>query len=66
MVALNNPSTPSIQELLVGVSFPVSKAQLLDHLRMNGAAEWMLEPVANASTERFSSPQEVMDTIRGS
>lgn len=67
MVTMSSASgTPSIQDLLAGVSFPVTKADLLEHMRMNGAAGWMLDAVQNSAAARFSGPQEVMDTVRGS
>jgi hypothetical protein len=66
MVALSHAGgTPSIQECLVGIAFPVSKDEPLEKLRMNGATELLLEPIRRATQTRFASPQEVIDTIRG-
>ncbi len=56
--------TPSIQECLVGIEFPISKADLLDRLRMNGATELLLEPISNAPATRFAGPQEVIEAVR--
>jgi hypothetical protein len=57
--------TPSIQELLVGVDFPVAKQDLLDHLQENGAADWMLAAIRDAGATRFAAPQEVIAVVRG-
>ena len=57
--------TPSIQEILVGVGFPVATQDLLDHLQENGAAEWMLAAIRDAGTARFTAPQEVIAAVRG-
>ena len=66
MVTIGNPGgTPSIQELLVGIEFPVSKDELLDRLAMNGAPESVLAPIRQATATRFGGPQEVMEAMRG-
>ena len=56
--------TPSIQECLIGVEFPISKADLLDRLQANGATELLLEPIRNAPATRFGGPQEVIEAVR--
>jgi hypothetical protein len=58
--------TPSIQDCLVGIPFPIAKNDLLERLAMNGATDLLLGPIRNASATRFSSPQEVIETIRAS
>ena len=57
--------TPSIQDLLVGVEFPISKDDLLARLATNGAPESVLETIRKAVASRFGGPQDVMDAIRG-
>jgi hypothetical protein len=65
MVSMSNVGgTPSIQECLVGIDFPVSKEDLLDRLRMNGATEVLLEPIRNAPATRFTGPLEVIEAVR--
>ena len=56
---------PSVQDLLVGVGFPISREDLLDHFAQNGAPESMLEALRRSAASRFATPQEVMDAIRG-
>ena len=66
MVTIGNPGgTPSIQELLVGIEFPVSKDELLDRLAMNGAPESVLATIRQATATRFGGPQEIMEAMRG-
>ena len=60
----NTGGTPSIQECLVGVDFPIAKEELLDRLRANGATEPLLEPIRNAPATRFGGPQEVIEAVR--
>ncbi|MDQ3410510.1 MAG: DUF2795 domain-containing protein [Chloroflexota bacterium] len=57
-------SSPSIQELLAGVGFPVTKEQLLDNFQQNGATQLLLDAIRNASPTRFASADEVMTAIR--
>jgi hypothetical protein len=64
---VNLPSTgssPSIQELLAGVSFPASKEQLLAKLEDQGATETLLSAVRNLSENRFASADAVMSALR--
>ena len=57
-------SPPSIQELLAGVRFPISKELLIDNFQQNGASDTLLDRIRNANTARFSSPDDVMETLR--
>lgn len=64
---VNLPSTgssPSIQELLAGVSFPVTKEQLLAKLEQLGATEVLLGAVRNLAAGQFSSADDVMTSLR--
>lgn len=57
-------SSPSIQELLAGIRFPVSKDALIDHFQQNGATEMLLGAIRNSDRTRFASAEEVMTAIR--
>lgn len=57
-------SSPSIQELLAGVSFPASKEQLLARLEQLGARETLLDAVRNLAVNQFASAEEVMTALR--
>ena len=66
MVAVGPPGgAPSIQELLAGIDFPISREALLDALLQNGAPATLLEPIQNAAQTRFGSAQEVIAVVRG-
>ncbi len=64
MTPSNAGGTPSIQECLVGVDFPIAKEELLDRLRANGATEPLLEPIRNSLATRFADPREVIEAVR--
>lgn len=57
-------SPPSIQELLAGVSFPISKEQLIGDFQENGASETVLSILRNADKTQFTSADDVMTTLR--
>jgi hypothetical protein len=57
-------SSPSIQELLAGVGFPISKEQLIENFQQNGATETLINVIRNADQTRFTSASEVMTAIR--
>jgi hypothetical protein len=65
MVSLpSSGSSPSIQELLAGVSFPASKEQLLAKLQQEGATEMLLSAIQNLSVSQFASADAVMAALR--
>ena len=45
------------------VQFPVSKADLLDHLQANGTTEAVIEHVQALTREHFDSPEEVFSSL---
>lgn len=57
-------SSPSIQELLAGVGFPITKEQLIENFQQNGATETLLNVIRNSDPTRFTSASEVMNAIR--
>lgn len=57
-------SSPSIQELLAGVSFPTSKEQLVAKLEQMGAKDALLDVVRNLTVNQFASAEEVMTALR--
>ncbi len=57
-------SSPSVQELLAGVGFPISKEQLIENFQQNGATDMLLDRIRNANVSRFESADEVMNAIR--
>ena len=66
MVTLNNPGgAPSIQELMAGVNFPVSRDELIESLQEKGASEGQLASLRAADTDRFDDVQQVFAALRG-
>lgn len=57
-------SSPSIQELLASVGFPVTKEQLIDSFQQNGATEVLLSAIRNTSQTQFASAADVMTALR--
>ncbi len=57
-------SSPSVQELLAGVRFPISKQELVDNFQQNGATEILLSRIRDTNATRFASADEVMTAIR--
>lgn len=57
-------SSPSIQELLASVGFPVTKEQLIDSFQQNGATEVLLSAIRSTSQTQFASAADVMTALR--
>lgn len=55
----------SLQECLVGVGFPIRKAELLEHLREQGASPAQVAAIEASALERFESAQEVVAAVAG-
>ena len=57
-------SSPSIQELLASVGFPVSKEQLIESFRQNGATDMLLDRLRNSDKMQFTSADDVLNALR--
>jgi hypothetical protein len=57
-------SSPSIQELLASVGFPVSKEQLIESFQQNGATDMLLDRIRGTDKTQFTSASDVMESIR--
>ena len=57
-------SSPSIQELLAGVGFPISKEQLIENFQQNGATDMLLDRIRGTNKMQFTSASDVMEAIR--
>ncbi len=56
----------TLQYYLRGLeSFPAEKEEVASTVESNGAPENMVRQIRNADTERFSSPEEVMQALQG-
>ena len=55
-----------VEQFLQGVNFPASKEEVASNAESNGAPHDFVSQVRNAATERFNSPEEVLQTVQGS
>ena len=63
MVAMRNPNGASMQECLAGISFPVSRTELLERLREDGVSAAQVAAIEASAAERFESAQEVVAAV---
>lgn len=60
-----NLDASTIQYYLRGIgSFPAGKDEVASTAESNGAPQDMVSQIRNADTERFNSPEEVMQAIQ--
>ena len=54
-----------MQQYLEGISFPAGKEEVASGAESNGAPQDFVERIRNAATERFNSPEEVLQAVQG-
>lgn len=54
----------TVQYYLRGVDFPAEKEEVTSTTESNGAPQDMVTQIRNADTERFNSPEEVMQALQ--
>jgi Protein of unknown function (DUF2795) len=59
-----NLDASTIQHYLRGINFPAEKEEVASTAQSNGAPQDMVTQIRNAHTERFRSPEEVMQALR--
>jgi len=60
-----NLEASTLQMYLRGIeSFPASKDEVASTAESNGAPQDMVRQIRNADTERFNSPEEVMQALQ--
>ncbi len=52
-------------QYLQGMNFPANKEEVASNAESNGAPQDVVGQIRNASTERFNSPDEVMQAVQG-
>ena len=62
---LGNLDMGQLQQYLQGVEFPAQKEEVASNAESNGAPQDVVDQIRNAATERFNSPEEVLQVIRG-
>jgi hypothetical protein len=59
-----NLDVSTIQHYLKGITFPAQKEEVASTAESNGAPQDMVTQIRNAPTERFRSPEEVMQALQ--
>ncbi len=54
-----------VEQFLQGVDFPANKEEVTSTAESNGAPNDFVSQVRNAATERFNSPEEVLQAVQG-
>jgi hypothetical protein len=62
---LGNLDLSTLQQYLPDVNFPASKEEVASSAESNNAPQELVQQIRNASTERFNSPDEVMQAVQG-
>jgi len=52
-------------QYLQGMDFPANKEEVASNAESNGAPQDVLGQIRNAATERFNSPEEVLQAVQG-
>jgi hypothetical protein len=62
---LSNLDAATLQQHLPGVRFPAEKDQVVRTAESNNAPQELVERIRNADTQRFNSPDEVLQAVQG-
>jgi hypothetical protein len=63
---LGNLDLGQLQQYLQGVNFPAQKDEVASTAESNGAPQDLGSQIRNSATERFNSPDEVLQAVQGS
>jgi hypothetical protein len=59
-----NYDVSTLQHYLKGTNFPAQKEQVASTAEGNGAPQDLVTQIRNANTERFDSPEDVMQALQ--
>jgi hypothetical protein len=62
---LGNLDTATLLRHLPGVRFPAEKEQVAATAERNDAPQELVEKIRNADTQRFNTPDEVLQAVQG-
>ena len=65
LVGLSDLNLSELQQYLGDINFPADKQEVASNAESNGASQAMVAQIRNAATERFESPEEVLQAVRG-
>ena len=54
-----------LQQHLQGIDFPPTKEEVASGAESNGAPRDFVDQIRDAATERFNSPEEVLQAVQG-
>ena len=63
---LSDLNLSELQQYLGGMNFPADKQEVASGAESNSAPQAVVTQIRNAATERFESPEEVLQAVRGS
>ena len=62
---LGNLDLGQLQQYLGGVNFPAQKEEVASNAESNGAPQDLVQQIRTSATERFNSPEEVLQVVQG-
>ena len=65
MGGLSDLNLSELQQYLGDTKFPADKQEVVSGAENNGAPPPVVAQIRNSATERFDSPEEVLQAVRG-
>ncbi len=62
---LGNLDLSTLQQFLPDVNYPASREEVASNAETNNAPQELVQQIRSASTERFNSPEEVLQAVQG-
>jgi hypothetical protein len=62
---LGNLDLSTLQQFLPDVNYPASREEVASSAETNNAPQELVQQIRSASTERFNSPDEVLQSVQG-
>jgi uncharacterized protein DUF2795 len=59
-----NLDVSTLNQYLKGTNFPAEKEEVASNAESNGAPQDLVSQIRSANTERFNSPEEVMQALQ--
>ena len=62
---LSDLNLSELQQYLGGMNFPADKQEVASGAESNGAPQAVVAQIRNSAIERFDSPEQVLQAVRG-
>jgi hypothetical protein len=62
---LSDLNLSELQQYLQSMNFPAQKEEVASSAESNGAPQAVVTQIRNAATERFESPEQVLQAVQG-